>query len=60
MIQCQADPGATTIDAFTIDWNTFGYVPGFPAFSLLWRVLQKFQPDGVRGVLIILNWPTQS
>jgi len=53
------DPGAVAIDAFHLSWKQ--YVPYmFPPFSLISRVLQKFQQEKVQGIIIVPKWPTQT
>lgn len=54
----QPDPGATAIDAFSLDWGTEQFY-AFPPFSLLGKVIQKIQNDNAQGIVITPNWPTQ-
>ena len=57
-ISYRPDPGAQSIDAFAIQWNTIqGYY--FPPFSVIPRVLQKLEQDKATGTVVIPNWPTQ-
>ena len=53
------DPNAKAIDAFCVDWGTFDNVYAFPPFSILTKVLQKFQEDNATGVVVAPKWPTQ-
>lgn len=56
----QPDPGAMTIDCFSIDWNTFNLTYAFPPFSLTGRVLQKISMDRAEAIIIAPQWPTQA
>ena len=54
----QPDPEADCIDAFLQDWGGKNiYV--FPPFAIISRVLQKFQMDGAKGIIIVPYWPTK-
>lgn len=53
----RAEPGAAYTDAFSIKW-TGQFCYAFPPFCLLGKVLQKFQADGGRGIIIAPFWPT--
>ena len=55
----QRDPGASYIDAFTIDWSQFNLVYMFPPFSVIPRCLQKLLQDQAEGILIAPLWPQQ-
>ena len=56
-ISYRSDPGAQSIDAFAIQWDTLqGY--SFPPFGVP-RVLQKLELDKATGIVVIPNWPTQ-
>lgn len=52
------DPGAWTINAFTLSWHSI-YFYAFPPFILLPRVLRKIVDDEATGVLVIPWWPSQ-
>ena len=52
------DLEASFIDAFTIDWSKYMFY-AFPPFSILLHVIKKIEYDGVTGILIVPNWPTQ-
>ena len=52
------DPGATGIDAFSINWVD-KYFYAFPPFCLLPRVLQKIKIEMATGVVIAPYWPAQ-
>lgn len=51
------DPEALAIDAFTQDWSKW-LIYAFPPFSLLQKVLNKWQRDRAEGILIVPKWPT--
>ena len=52
------DPGAETVDAFTIDWKPLSFY-AFPPFCLIAKCLQKIKCDDATGLLVVPNWPTQ-
>ena len=54
------DPGASAVDAFTMDWNTNGVLYAFPPFSLMGHVLQKIETEAADVILVAPRWPTQS
>lgn len=58
-VSFQPDPGAISIDAFTLNWHKFIFY-AFPPFSLLTRVIQKVINDRADGVIVAPYWPTQS
>ena len=52
------DPGCMQVDAFTLDWGSWSPY-AFPPFSLLDRLLAKFDADKVRDMaLVVPVWPT--
>ena len=51
------DPGASYIDAFTVDWHTLFFY-AFPPFSLITRCLQMVIADEAEGILITPVWPS--
>ena len=53
------DPGASFIDAFSLDWNQFQLSYQFPPFSLVSRCLQKLQQDNAEAIIIAPLWPQQ-
>jgi hypothetical protein len=53
------DPGALAVDAFAISWSKY-YCYIFPPFSLMNRVLQKFNEDEAEGILVAPMWKTQT
>jgi len=53
------DPGAWTIDAFTLAWHDV-YFYAFPPFILIPRILRKIVDEKAKGVLIVPWWPSQS
>ncbi len=57
-ISWKPDPGAESVDAFTVDWSTeFFYA--FPPFCLIGRCLQKISLDNATGILVVPRWNTQ-
>lgn len=51
------DPGAESVDAFTVSWaNLFFYA--FPPFSLILRALQKIRNERAMGILVVPLWPS--
>ena len=52
------DPGATAIDAFTLDWSPYNLVC-FPPFSVIGKVLQQIQQHHATAIIVIPNWKTQ-
>ncbi|XP_011858159.1 PREDICTED: uncharacterized protein LOC105555726 [Vollenhovia emeryi] len=52
------DPGAWTIDAFTLSWRNFFFY-AFPPFILIPRVLRKIVDDRAEGILVVPWWPSQ-
>ena len=51
------DPAALAINAFTKNWSKW-LIYAFPPFSLLQKVLTKWQKDGAEAILIAPKWPT--
>ena len=47
------DPGAITIDAFTLDWPRYKLIYCFPPFSLIGKVLQYIQGSNTTAILVI-------
>ena len=57
-VSWKPDPGAESIDAFTVHWSpTFFYA--FPPFSLILKCLRKTETEEAEGIIIVPNWPTQ-
>lgn len=53
------EPGAITVNAFSIAWNAnFCYC--FPPFSLIAQCLRKFQMEEATGIMIVPQWATQT
>ena len=53
------DPGASHIDAFTMDW-TGANLYAFPPFSLVQRVLNKAREEPPRRLLLVTpTWPSR-
>jgi hypothetical protein len=52
------DPGASAIDAFTLDWSMFNAF-FFPPFSLIGRTVHKILADRATGTVVAPIWPTQ-
>lgn len=58
-VSWKPDPGATTVDAFSLVWGRkLLYV--FPPFPLIQRCLQKITADKAECVIIVPLWPTQT
>ena len=53
------DPGASAIDAFSLDWSTHCAF-FFPPFSLMGRTVNKIIGDRAKGTVIAPIWPTQA
>lgn len=52
------EPGAFTVNAFTISWaNTYVYI--FPPFSLITKCLHKLKLEESEALFIAPLWPTQ-
>ena len=58
-ISWMPDPGAESIDAFSVDWKQFMFY-AFPPFCLVARCLQKIHNDKACGIIVVPNWPTQA
>lgn len=58
-ISWQQDPNAITIDAFTINWQTYFFY-AFPPFSVILKMLRKIQSDRAQSVIVVLHWPSQA
>ena len=57
----QPDPGASYINAFTLDWGDLfdcGYV--FPPFSMISRCIGKIRTDRAQAIVVVPLWPTQT
>lgn len=57
-VSWQRDPGACTINAFTIDWKDCNFY-AFPPFATMLKVLKKIITDGAEGIVVAPVWPTQ-
>lgn len=53
------DPGAVAIDALTLNLSQFQFY-AFPPFGVIATFLQKIMEDGVTGICVIPDWPTQA
>ena len=53
------DPGASAIDAFSIDWSNLNFY-AFPPFSVIPAVLKKIREDKATGICVLPHWPTQA
>lgn len=51
------NPECEWVDAFTRPWDKYFYA--FPPFKLLLKVLQKICDEGLTGIVVAPNWPTQ-
>jgi hypothetical protein len=56
-VSWKPDPECMAVDAFTIDWKKL-FMYAFPPFSILQRVLHKWERDQAEGFLIIPVWQT--
>ena len=56
-VSYRPDPEAVAINAFYIPWNDYFYA--FPPFSVILRVLSKVKREGIEGLVIVPDWPTQ-
>ena len=54
------DPGASYIDAVTLNWSDFQFCYIFPPFSLLPACIRKIKQDKARALVIAPVWPTQT
>ena len=52
-VSCRPDPGATYINAFTIDWAMFTNGFAFSPFCLVTRCLQKIVQDRATIILVV-------
>ena len=52
------DPDAVFIDALLMNWGGH-FVYGFPPFSIIPLMLQKFVQDQAEGILVVPVWPTK-
>jgi ribonuclease HI len=52
------DPESIAVNAFSVNWAEWHSVYAFCPFSLILRTLNKWQTDGVDGLLIVPLWPT--
>ena len=53
------DPGASAIDAFTLNWSDYSLSCCFPPFSLIGKVLQKIQMEKATAILVVPDWTSQ-
>lgn len=53
------DPGATHVDAFSLNWAGFKLAYIFPPFSLIARCLQKLKAEGASVWMVVPVWPSQ-
>jgi hypothetical protein len=52
------DPGAYTINAFSISWKDLNFY-AFPPFSIILKVLRKIATDKAEGIVVAPLRPTQ-
>ena len=58
-ISWRPDPGASTVDAFSINWPlTYNYC--FPPFCIIQKVLQKIRQDKTEAIVVIPYRTTQN
>jgi len=50
------DPGAQSVDAFTLDWGKVGFFWAFPPFALILRCLPTIRAE---GILVVPYWVSQ-
>lgn len=48
------------VDAFTVDWSTYGLCYAFPPFNMVAKVVQKTIIERAELLLIAPAWTTQS
>ena len=52
------DLGASYTDAFTIPWTDY-FFNAFTPLNIILRCVQKIEQEEAKGMLVVLNWPTQ-
>lgn len=57
-VSWKPDPECWAIDAFSVNWNRFELIYGFPPFSIIHRVLSKWETEEAEGVIIAPLWQT--
>lgn len=53
-----SDPGASAVDAFTLNWNKLNFY-AFPPFCLILRVIHKIIQDKAEGIVVVPEWSSQ-
>ena len=53
------DPGASFVDAFSVNWSQFNLCYIFPPFRLVNRCVRKVRDEGARAIVIAPAWPGQ-
>ena len=46
------DPDSSLISVITINWNKI-FINAFPPFSIIWRMLQKFEEECKKAIVIV-------
>jgi hypothetical protein len=58
-VSWKPDPGASFVDAFTINWERFANSFAFPPFCLITRCLQKVVQEQATMIIVVPMWTTQ-
>ncbi|CAB4027193.1 Transposon Tf2-6 poly [Paramuricea clavata] len=58
-VSWKPDPGASFVDAFTINWALFDNSFAFPPFCLITRCLQKVVQEQATMIIVVPMWTTQ-
>lgn len=58
-ISWRKDPDAMDIDAFTLRWKKWFFY-AFPPFSVILKMLQKIEREGLTGIVVVPYWEAQS
>ena len=58
-VSWKPDPGASFVDAFTINWALFANSSAFPPFCLITRCLQKVVQEQATMIIVVPMWATQ-
>jgi len=57
-VSCKHDPDADSVNALTMSWSDVKFY-AFPPFCIIPSVLRKIVKDRARGILVVLDWPSQ-
>jgi hypothetical protein len=58
-VSWKPDPGASFVDAFTINWALFANSFAFPPFCLITRCLKKVVQEQATMIIVVPMWTTQ-